>query len=156
MFPPQFLVAERIACGLELSSKKRLLQALAGLLATDHGVLTQEAVFEHLLERERLGSTGLGHGIALPHSRMPDVTQARGAFIQLRHGIDYDAIDNRPVDLAFALIVPEEASETHLQLLSALARMFSDATRRLDLRTAQSPGEVLRLFEGWGPDVPQT
>lgn len=155
MFPPQFLVAERITCGLDLSSKKRLLQALAGLLAAGDGVLTQEAVFEHLLERERLGSTGLGHGIALPHSRMEDVTQARGAFIRLRQGIDYDAIDNRPVDLAFALIVPEEANETHLQLLSALARMFSDASLRLDLHAAQSPEEVLRLFAGWGPAAPQ-
>jgi nitrogen PTS system EIIA component len=154
MFPPQFLVAERIACDLEISSKKRLLQALAGLLAADHAAITQEAVFEHLLERERLGSTGLGHGIALPHSRMKDVTQARGAFIQLRQGIDYDAIDNQPVDLAFALIVPEEANETHLQLLSALARMFSDASLRLDLHCAQSPDEVSRLFEAWGPTAP--
>jgi nitrogen PTS system EIIA component len=154
MFPPQFLVAERIACDVDISSKKRLLQALAGLLAADLGAITQEAVFEHLIERERLGSTGLGHGIALPHSRMKDVTQARGAFVQLRQGIDYDAIDNHPVDLAFALLVPEEANETHLQLLSALARMFSDASLRLDLHGAKSSDEVLRLFEAWGSAAP--
>jgi len=151
MFPPQFLVAERIACDLEISSKKRLLQALAALLTADLGAITQEDVFEHLLERERLGSTGLGHGIALPHSRMKDLTQARGAFVQLRRGIDFDAIDGAPVHLAFALLVPQEANEAHLQLLSALARMFSDASLRQGLQAARSPAEVLGLFTGWGP-----
>jgi PTS system nitrogen regulatory IIA component len=106
-------------------------------------------VFERLLERERLGSTGLGHGIALPHARMKEVDEAVGAFIQLRQGVDFDAIDDRPVDLSFGLLVPESANEMHLQLLSQLASMFSDAKLRQSLRAAESSEEILRILEGW-------
>jgi PTS system nitrogen regulatory IIA component len=120
MFPPQFIALERIGNGLEIASKKRLLEVLAELLASDVPGLTPDTVFEQLLERERLGSTGLGHGIALPHARMKDVNEALGAFVQLRDGVDFDAIDDRPVDLAFAMLVPDSASEVHLQLLSKL------------------------------------
>jgi PTS system nitrogen regulatory IIA component len=149
MFPPQFLDVDRISTGADVSSKKRLLQMLAELLAMGDAELTKEAVFERLTERERLGSTGLGHGIALPHSRMAEVAEARCAFMQLRQGIDYDAIDNRPVDLAFALLVPADANETHLQLLSALAAMFSDQGLREKLRTAASAQEILTLMQTW-------
>ena len=149
MFPPQFLVVDRICSGVDVTSKKRLLQALAELLAQGDGALAKEAIFERLTERERLGSTGLGHGIALPHSRMREVGEARSAFIQLRQGIDYDAIDNQPVDLALALLVPENANETHLQLLSALAAMFSDERLRRELRSAASAQEILTLVETW-------
>jgi nitrogen PTS system EIIA component len=147
MFPPQFLDVDRICTGVRVTSKKRLLQALSELLAD--GVATKEAVFEHLIERERLGSTGLGHGLALPHSRMQEVGEARCAFIQLRGPIDYDAIDDEPVDLALALLVPAEANETHLQLLSALAAMFSNERLRRDLRAATTAQEILDLFESW-------
>lgn len=149
MFPPQFLVVNRICAGADVTSKKRLLQTLAELLADGDDALTAEAIFERLTERERLGSTGLGHGIALPHSRMKEVVEARCAFIQLHQGIDYDAIDNQPVDLALALLVPEDANETHLQLLSALAAMFSDEGLREKLRNAVSPQEILTLIETW-------
>jgi nitrogen PTS system EIIA component len=155
MFPPQFLVVDRICTGADVTSKKRLLQTLAELLADGDAALTEEAIFERLTERERLGSTGLGHGIALPHSRMQEVVEARCAFIQLRQGIDYDAIDNQPVDLALALLVPENANETHLQLLSALAAMFSDEGLRDKLRSAVSPREILTLVEGWEGRPPQ-
>jgi len=87
MFPPQFLVVDRIWTGADVTSKKRLLQMLAELLAEGDAALTKEAIFERLTERERLGSTGLGHGIALPHSRMAEVPEARCAFMQLRQGI---------------------------------------------------------------------
>jgi PTS system nitrogen regulatory IIA component len=149
MFPPQFLVVDRIWTGADVTSKKRLLQMLAELLAEGDAALTKEAIFERLTERERLGSTGLGHGIALPHSRMEEVPEARCAFMQLRQGIDYDAIDNRPVDLALALLVPADANETHLQLLSALAAMFSDEGLRDKLRTARSAQEILTLIQTW-------
>jgi nitrogen PTS system EIIA component len=149
MFPPQFLVADRIGSGVDVASKKRLLQTLAELLATGDATLSSEAVLESLLERERLGSTGLGHGIALPHSRMTEVGDARCAFVQLLKGVDYDAIDGEPVDLALALLVPEAATETHLQLLSALATMFSDERLRQSLRGATSPEQVLALFDAW-------
>lgn len=148
MFPSKFIVAGRIGSKLEIGSKKRLLEVLGKLLASADPALSQDTVFGHLLERERLGSTGLGHGIALPHARMKEVHEAIGAFVQLQSGVGFDAIDDRPVDLAFAMLVPESASETHLQLLSQLATMFSDATLRERLRCAESTEEILLLFAG--------
>jgi PTS system nitrogen regulatory IIA component len=149
MFPPQFIVAGRIGTGLEIGSKKRLLEVLGELLAADDPTLRPEIVFERLLERERLGSTGLGHGIALPHARMKEVGEAIGAFVQLQSGVDFDAIDEKPVDLAFALLVPESATEIHLQLLSRLATMFSDPGLRDRLRQVRSAEDVLGLLDDW-------
>lgn len=146
MFRPEFITEGRITCGLELSSKKRLLEALARLLASDHPGLNPDMVFERLLERERLGSTGLGHGIALPHARVKEVKEALGAFVSSVKGVDYDAMDGEPVDLAFALLVPESATEEHLQLLAQLAGLFSDPRIRKRLREAESPDAILRVF----------
>jgi len=149
MFPPRLIVADRIGSNLDISSKKRLLEVLGKLLASAEEDLSAEKVFEHLLERERLGSTGLGHGVALPHSRIAEVTEAVGAFAQIRGNVDFDAIDGEPVDLAFALLVPEEANEMHLQLLSQLAAMFSDPKLRQDLREASSAEQILTLLLSW-------
>jgi PTS system nitrogen regulatory IIA component len=148
MFPPQFIVAERVTQGLEIASKKRLLEVLAELLTTGKAGLTPDAVFERLLERERLGSTGLGHGIALPHARIKELDEAVGAFVQLHRGIDFDAVDDQPVDLAFAMLVPESASEVHLQLLSKLAAMFDNSKLRSRLRDAPDQQTILRLLQG--------
>lgn len=106
-------------------SKKRALERAANLLAKGD-VEFAEAIFERLLERERLGSTGLNGGIALPHARMPGVSSCRGAFIRLAEAVDFDSMDGQPTDLIFALAVPEEATEKHLELLSELAGLFSD------------------------------
>jgi PTS system nitrogen regulatory IIA component len=146
MFRPEFITESRIICGLELSSKKRLLEALARLLASEHPGLNPDIVFERLLERERLGSTGLGHGIALPHARVKEVKEALGAFVSSVKGVDYDAMDGEPVDLAFALLVPESATEEHLQLLAKLAGLFSDPRVRKRLRDADSADGILRVF----------
>jgi PTS system nitrogen regulatory IIA component len=147
MFRENFIIQDRIGWGLEIASKKRLLEALAGLLASGHPILDADVVFERLLERERLGSTGLGHGIALPHSRVKDVLQPIGAFISLQQGVDYDAADGEPVDLAFALLVPEAATEEHLKLLAQLAGLFSDPLVRKRLREAESSQAILRLLD---------
>ncbi|WP_295385226.1 PTS sugar transporter subunit IIA [uncultured Thiodictyon sp.] len=146
MLPPDFINAGRIARGLEIASKKRLLETLARLLATDHPGLEPDAVFERLLERERLGSTGLGHGIALPHARIKAIPQSLGAFVSLTQGVDYDAADGEPVDLAFALLVPETATEEHLQLLAELAGRFNDPELRRRLRQADNAAAILNLF----------
>jgi len=146
MFRPDFITETRIARALELSSKKRLLEALAQLLASEHPGLSPDTVFERLLERERLGSTGLGHGIALPHARVREVKEALGAFVTTAEGVDYDAMDGEPVDLAFALLVPEDATEEHLRLLAQLAGLFSDARVRKRLRDADSAAAILRVF----------
>jgi PTS system nitrogen regulatory IIA component len=149
MFPPNFIDAERIGCRLEIGSKKRVLQQLGELLASSTPGLSPEAVFDHLLERERLGSTGLGHGIALPHARMPQLDRAVGAFVQLRTGVDFDAIDDLPVDLAFGLLVPQEANEAHLQLLAKLASMFSNEMLCEKLRNGADTQELFQHIQEW-------
>jgi len=153
MFPSRFIVADRIDIGPELNSKKRLLERLAVLLAGADPSLSSEAVFGRLCERERLGSTGLGHGVALPHARMREVTEAIGAFVRLRKGVVFEACDEGPVDLAFALLVPEAVTELHLQLLSRLASMFKDPRLRRDLRGATSAEQLLALLEDHEPDA---
>ena len=143
MFPENFLTIERIGCRDPASSKKRALQELARLLSLSAPELDENAVFDKLLERERLGSTGLGHGIALPHARIQGIEEACGAFLQLENPIDFDAIDNQPADLIFGLLVPESATEEHLRLLAQLATLFQDAQLCARLRTAQSAAEIL-------------
>ncbi len=153
MFPENFIIKERIRSHVKCSSKKRVLEQLGDLLADAELKLTQDAIFDKLLERERLGTTALGYGIALPHARMAGVSEAKGAFIQLREGIDFGAVDKQPVDLAFALLVPEEATDEHLQLLAKLAAMFSNAELCESLRSAGSPDALLSLIEAWEKQV---
>lgn len=146
MFPPQFLAVERIASGVEISSKKRLLEVLAGLLASAQPSLNTDELLVRLLERERLGSTGLGHGVALPHARVKDLRESIGAFVRLRHPVDFEAIDEQPVDLAFAMLVPEAASEIHLQLLAQLAGLFGEESFRDLLRQSEAPQAIFDLL----------
>jgi nitrogen PTS system EIIA component len=153
MFRPDFITEQRVRCALDIASKKRLLEGLAGLLATGNPRLDPDLVFERLLDRERLGSTGLGHGIALPHARVKEVGEPMGAFIATAQGLDYDAVDGEPVDLAFALLVPETATEEHLQLLALLAGLFSDPQIRSRLRAATTPADLLRIFDSVPPLV---
>lgn len=141
------LSTTRIACGADVASKKRALELLAQMIAASDPTLTQNDVFDSLLARERLGSTGLGYGVAIPHGRTNQVKQAIGAFLQLSNGVDFDAVDKQPVDLVFALLVPQEATDEHLQLLAALAEMFKRPEVRQRLRDAQNPealAEVVR------------
>ncbi|MBT3047371.1 MAG: PTS IIA-like nitrogen regulatory protein PtsN [Candidatus Thiodiazotropha sp.] len=147
MFPDGYLVEERIGCNVEAASKKRVLEQLGQRLADAVPDLNQDLVFDALLERERLGSTGLGKGIALPHARMPQISEALAAFIQLPEGIDFDAIDNQPVDLAFAMLVPEEATDEHLQLLAKLAQMFDDQAFCATLREATTAHDLYQLIQ---------
>jgi PTS system nitrogen regulatory IIA component len=146
MFPDSFIVEKRIGCNVEAASKKRVLEQLGIRLAQTVPALTQDSVFDALLQRERLGSTGLGKGIALPHARMPQVAKAVGAFIQIPDGVDFDAVDNQPVDLAFAMLVPENATDEHLKLLAQLAKMFSDVEFCSALRGAATAEELLTLI----------
>ncbi|MCU7814985.1 MAG: PTS IIA-like nitrogen regulatory protein PtsN [Candidatus Thiodiazotropha sp. (ex Lucinoma kastoroae)] len=147
MFPDGYLQEERIGCSVEAASKKRVLEQLGQRLAESAPGLNQDLVFDALLERERLGSTGLGKGIALPHARMSQISQAVAAFIQLPKGIDFDAIDNQPVDLAFAMLVPEDATDEHLQLLAKLAQMFDDKGFCTVLREAKTANELFLLIQ---------
>ena len=145
MRPVDILEADRISVANPAGSKKRVLEEAANLLATESDEPSGEQVFERLLERERLGSTGLTGGVALPHARMPGVTEARGAFLRLAEAVEFDAMDGQPVDLVFALLVPENATEEHLQLLAALARLFNNESLRTRLRTSEA-SEIPKLL----------
>ena len=140
------LKIDSVSAGSQASSKKRALEEAAALLAEAIPDIPQESIYESLLERERLGSTGVGHGIALPHARIVGLNRAHGAFVQLVEGVDYDAIDGSPVDLLFALVVPQEATEEHLQLLAQLATLFSNDGICGELRLGKSPEEILSLI----------
>ena len=145
----ELLELERISCNSHAASKKRVLEQLSELLADSQSELTQTQVFDSLLSRERLGSTGLGHGVAIPHGRVKDSSKTLLAMIKLDQGIDYDAVDSEPVDLLFALLVPEHSTEEHLQLLSQLAEMLSDPVLVKQLRSANSANHLLDTIHKW-------
>lgn len=138
-----------VSCDSQASSKKRVLEQLSELIATGQESLSRNEVFDSLLARERLGSTGLGHGVAIPHGRLKESDRTIGAFIKLRQGIDYDASDRQPVDLLFALLVPEHSTEEHLQLLARLAEMFSNAAVVARLREAETAEALLEIIREW-------
>src|SRR5262245_63459711 len=120
---------------LAASSKKRLFEQLGLLFENQHGI-ARTTVFESLFARERLGSTGLGQGVAIPHGRIKGLRDALGAFVRLAQPVPFDAPDGKPVSLVFALLVPEQATEKHLEILSELAQMFSDRALRESLANA--------------------
>lgn len=147
MLPNSILEAGSISIADPASSKKRILEQAARLLAGSADEPEAEQIFERLLERERLGSTGLAGGVALPHARMPGLEESRGAFLQLANAVEFDALDGNPVDLVFALLVPENANEEHLQLLARLAAMFNEEELRERLRKAGTE-EALAILTG--------
>ncbi|KAF0190681.1 MAG: PTS system nitrogen regulatory IIA component [Gammaproteobacteria bacterium] len=146
---------ERIGCRLQANSKKRALESVAEMIASQQSGLLATEVFDSLIARERLGSTGIGHGIAIPHGRLPTLDTAVCAFMSLAQGVDFDAVDSQPVDLVMALLVPSESTEQHLQLLSQLAEMFSDEDLRRRLREARSQDDLYHLLTGWQPARPR-
>lgn len=145
------LSPERARTGVIAGSKKRALEQAAAIVSkaiADGDTAGQ--VFDALLARERLGSTALGEGVAVPHCRLANATQTLGVLLQLAEGIDFDAPDNQPVNLLFILVVPAQATDEHLQLLGRVAGMFNDAGVRNSLRQANSGSELLdcvREFE---------
>ena len=144
----EILTSDRILCNVELSSKKAVLETLSGLIAGASSGLTGQAVFNSLLSRERLGGTGLGNGIALPHGRLKNGLSTIAAFIKLKRGVDYDAVDHQPVDLIFALLVPEQSTEEHLQVLAQLAEMFNKPEFLARLRKEESSEAIHNLLTG--------
>lgn len=133
---------------VECHSKKDVLDTLAKKIAHSDNSTAQTDVFDCLIARERLGSTGLGNGIAIPHGRLKHGKKTIAAFIQLDSGIDYDAVDKVPVDLLFALIVPEDSTEEHLQTLATLAEKFSDTNTINKLRQSGSSTEMYSILTG--------
>ena len=139
------LAPDAVLPGLKAQSKKQLLQELA---VRAHGLtrLSERRIFETLVERERLGTTGVGAGIAIPHGRMPEVKAITGIFARLENGIDYEAVDSQPVDLVFMLLAPENAGADHLKALARVARVLRTDSVAESLRRANDPKRLYAIL----------
>ncbi|MBI5785698.1 MAG: PTS IIA-like nitrogen regulatory protein PtsN [Rhodocyclales bacterium] len=144
----KLLPLSNVLVGLEASSKKRVFEQAGILFENRHG-LARSLVYDALFAREKLGSTGLGQGIAIPHGRIKGLKDVRAAFLRLATPVQFDAPDGKPVGYVFILLVPEAATEHHLQLLSELAQMFSDKTFRERLAAAPDAAATHELFAHW-------
>ena len=146
----ELLGIDDIQLDVDVPDKARLLQRLASLLARRLH-LSDTEVLESLMAREQLGSTGLGHGVAIPHARMPQCNAVAGVFVRTKFAIPFDAPDRKPVSLFLALVVPKQATERHLQLLATAATMFDDRGFRDRLGACRDPSRIRELLEAW-PD----
>ncbi|GAC1630955.1 MAG: PTS IIA-like nitrogen regulatory protein PtsN [Nevskia sp.] len=140
------LSAGRVTTGVAVTSKKRALEEIAKLLAAGAPGVSQADIVNSLAGREKLGSTGLGHGVAIPHGRMSGITSSVGAFIRLKHPVDYDTHDGQPVDLIFGLLVPQHATGEHLQHLAAIAEKFSEDDFCASVHAAKDEAALLALL----------
>ena len=148
----KILSVSHVSLDLQASSKKRLFEQ-AGLLFENLDGIARSLVFDSLFARERLGSTGLGQGVAIPHGRIKGLKDALGAFIRLAQPVPFDSPDGQPVSLVFVLLVPEKANEKHLQILSELAQMFSDKVLREAMSRAADAAALHQLISAWQPDA---
>lgn len=136
-----------IITGHQTTSKKRLLEQIANLFAERLPATDAGQIFSTLIERENLGSTGIGSGVALPHGRIAGLDKVVGFFLRLQTPLDFDAIDHLPVNLIFAILVPEEATEEHLKLLSSLAGVFRDEETRQQLLETSNSSLIRKIFD---------
>jgi PTS system nitrogen regulatory IIA component len=147
LLPPTNILLE-----LDVTSKKRLFEQV-GLIFENNQGIARSTVFDSLFAREKLGSTGLGQGVAIPHGRVKGIKDAIGAFVRLINPVPFDAPDGKPVGMVFVLLVPEHATELHLQILSELAQLFSDTEMREQLNAG---GDALALHQKittWNPNA---
>jgi PTS system nitrogen regulatory IIA component len=137
---------------LDVSSKKRVFEQV-GLLFENSVHIARSVVFDSLFAREKLGSTGLGQGVAIPHGRIKGLKEAAGALVRLKEPIPFEAPDGQNVSLIFVLLVPDRATDVHLRILSELAQMFSDRALRERLLAAPSVAELHQLVASWQPNA---
>jgi PTS system nitrogen regulatory IIA component len=146
----KLLPLPNVIVDLDVSSKKRVFEQV-GLVFENNHQIARSRVFESLFAREKLGSTGLGQGVAIPHGRIKGLKEALGALVRLKQAIAFDAPDAQPVGLIFVLLVPDRATDVHLQILSELAQMFSDKAFRERLLAVATAPELHRLILDWQP-----
>lgn len=139
------LTPARTLCRAPGLSKKRLFETIASIISEDQPALVYDEVFSQLIAREKLGSTGLGQGIAIPHCRVDACPEPLGTLVTLEQAIDFDAPDDQPVDLLFALLVPGEAHQQHLDILANVARLFSQPDFCRQLRAAPDSQALFEL-----------
>lgn len=149
----RLLPQTNVLINLEITSKKRLFEQAGLLFENNHGI-ERGKVFDSLFARERLGSTGLGEGVAIPHGRIKGLKETLAALVKLRNPIPFDAPDNEPVKLLVFLLVPENATEEHLELLSELAELLSDVSIRESLMNCDDSAQLLRILSTWTPYRP--
>ena len=142
------LPVTNILLDLDVASKKRVFEQVGLLFENNHG-MGRTVVYDSLFTREKLGSTGLGQGIAVPHGRIKGLPEALGAFVRTKEPIPFDSPDGRGVSQIFVLLVPEHATDKHLQLLSELAQMFSDKALRERIAAAPDASGLHRIFAEW-------
>ena len=140
------LSTSRIRFNVSAPSKKRMLEELAGLLSHNRSDLHRDTVFQVLNERERLGSTGIGDGIALPHGRLNGLTEPLAAVIRLRQALDFDSVDDGPIQLIVGLLVPANATEQHLNILASLAETFNNTEQREAIFRARDAQTLFALL----------
>ncbi len=144
----KILAPNNILLDTESTSKKRVFERV-GLLFENNQQIARSQVFDSLFAREKLGSTGLGQGVAIPHGRIAKLRDATAAFVRTSHPIPFDAPDGQAVNLIFVLLVPERANDLHLQILGELAQMFSDTQFRNRLLTCTDIASIHQLFTDW-------
>ncbi len=146
----KILSPENVILDNESTSKKRIFERV-GLLFENSQKIARGQVFDSLFTREKLGSTGLGHSVAIPHGRIKGLRDAATAFVKTQTPIPFDSPDGQPVNLIFVLLVPDRATDLHLQLLGELAQMFSDENFREQLQNTNDPTVIHQLFTEWKP-----
>ncbi len=146
----RILPPSNILLDLEATSKKRVFEQAGLLFENNHGI-ARAAVFDSLFSRERLGSTGLGQGVAVPHGRIKGLNEAVAAFVRLSAPIPFDSPDGKPVRLMVFLLVPEKATQQHLEILSELAQILSNSQLRDTLNAETDAGAIHALFSQWTP-----
>ena len=145
------LTPSQVLAQVDVTSKKRAFEEAGLLFENLHG-LSRALVTDSLFSRERLGSTGLGHGVAIPHGRIKGLKAPLAAVFQLLQPIGFDAPDDRPVSLLIFLLVPEAATQKHLEILSEIAELLSDSVLRERLSTTNESGQLHSLISGWQSD----
>ncbi len=146
----KLLAPANVITDLDASSKKRVFEQV-GLLFENNHQIARSQVFDSLFAREKLGSTGLGQGVAIPHGRIKGLKEALGVLVRMKQPIPFDAPDGQAVSLIFVLLVPDRATDLHLQILSELAQMFSDKAFRERLLAAWGAPDLHQLVTQWQP-----
>ena len=146
-----YLKKENIIFDLKSKSKKNLLENIAKMISLDQPI-DSDIIFEKLYEREKLGTTGLGKGIAIPHARIPNIMKPKIVVIKLEEPLSFESIDGNDVDIVFALVVPEDENNLHVDLLSKIAELLEDKNFLLEIRNSDSRDEIEKLikkFDSW-------
>jgi PTS system nitrogen regulatory IIA component len=139
-------------CAVPASSKKRILEKISAIAATKISEISQQELLDSLMQREKLGSTGIGNGIAIPHGRLSKSNQVVAVLMTTDHAIAFDAIDQRPVDIFIALFVPESLCKEHLSTLQSIAKLFSDKSIAKEIRKCTSDQQLFQLVSAYAND----